>query len=296
MPSWSDFKVGEYLLNAGEIETLASAFVDMGVTKIRLTGGEPLMRKDFSGIAERISKLNTSLHITTNGFYIDRYIDLLAARFNSINISLDTLKPERFTAITRRGYFSRVMNNLALVLEKNMETKLNVVVIKHTNHDEIKDFVRLTLHHPVEVRFIEFMPFRGNQWNESRTYTAQEMLRDIKQDYDVGKLGISSHDTAEKYRVNGAKGSFGFISTVSHPFCSRCNRIRITADGKLRLCLFGDKEYDLKPFLRNLNELQNFITDVFALKNYKHGGITSIADSCAENMHSNDRCMTAIGG
>ncbi len=296
MPSIPEFVSHKKLLSADELETLVSVFNDMGVSKIRLTGGEPLVRKDFQEIVERIVQFKASLHITTNGYYIDRYIDLISKNFTSINISLDTLSPEKFKLISQKNLFNQIWNNIDLALTKNIPTKLNVVVVKDSNHDEINDFAELTLKYPLDIRFIEYMPFKGNDWKISQTYTSQEMLRDIQQKHKIEFLGRSSNQTAERYKLKDSKGSIGFISTVSHPFCKQCNRIRVTADGKLKNCLFGSDEYDLIPFLERPHLLKNEILRAFSLKHFAHGGKHSLNGACLENKQSDNRCMTAIGG
>lgn len=296
MPSTPEFVSSKKLLSADELETLVSLFTDMGVSKIRLTGGEPLVRKDFSEIAERITQFKTSLHITTNGYHIDRYIDVITKSFDSINISLDTLSSDRFEAISHKNYFNKIWDNIQLALSKNIPTKLNVVVVRGSNHDEINRFAELTLKFPLDIRFIEYMPFRGNDWSISQTYTSQEMLRDIQRKYKVEFVGRSENETAEKFKLKNSKGSFGFISTVSHPFCKQCNRIRITADGKLKNCLFGSEEYDLVPFLNDPFSLKNEIIKAFYHKQFAHGGNRFLNGSCLEHKQSDNRCMTAIGG
>ncbi|MBA7517084.1 GTP 3',8-cyclase 1 [subsurface metagenome] len=296
MPAKPEFMPGENLLNANEIEKLVSLFVELGINKIRLTGGEPLIRKDFREIAEKISQFNASLHLTTNGFYLDDHIEHIAKYFSSVNISLDTLKPGRFLKISQKEDFSRIHKNIDLALSKGIRTKLNVVVIREMNHDEIIDFIKLTLINPIEVRFIEFMPFKGNHWNIAHTYTSREMLLDIKKNYEIVFLGRGSQETSERFRVVDSAGSFGFISTVSHPFCSQCNRIRITADGKLKNCLFGREEYDLFPLLGNSSQLKRTIYNAFSAKHFARGTSSSISHSCLKDSYSHNRCMTAIGG
>src|SRR5690606_823300 len=160
----------------GEIEHLARFCVDHGVTKIRLTGGEPLVRKDAPAIITALSRLPIELTMTTNGIRInDMLPQIIDAGFSSINISLDTLQPEKFLRITRRDYFDRVRRNIDLLLENQIPVKINMVVMKGLNDDEILDFVELTRANPLEVRFIEFMPFNGNRWTSNQVFTYEEM-------------------------------------------------------------------------------------------------------------------------
>ncbi|HJW31289.1 MAG TPA: radical SAM protein, partial [Saprospiraceae bacterium] len=158
-----------HLMQAGEIETLARIFVSLGVNKIRLTGGEPLVRKDFSDILERLRKLEVKLTLTTNGFLLDRFIDdLKSAGVTSLNISLDTFRPERFREIARFNGSKRVMENIQLMLDHGFDVKLNAVLLRGINDDEIPDFIAFTEHQPVHVRFIEYMPFSQNDWHREQ--------------------------------------------------------------------------------------------------------------------------------
>lgn len=296
MPSIPEFVSHKKLLSADELETLVSAFTEMGVIKIRLTGGEPLIRKDFREVVERIAQFKTSLHLTTNGYYIDRYIDLISRNFNSVNISLDTLSAEKFEAISQKNHFDQIWNNIDLTLTKNIPTKLNVVVVRNINHNEINDFAELTIKYPLEIRFIEYMPFKGNEWKIYQTYTSQEMLNDIQQKHKVEFLGRMKNETAEKFKLKDSIGSFGFIGTVSHPFCKDCNRIRVTADGKLKNCLFSTEEYDLVPFLKNSNSLKSEVIRAFSYKHFTRGGNHLLNGTCLINNQPENRCMTSIGG
>src|SRR5690606_38253407 len=172
------------LMQVHEIRKLSKIFVDQGVNKIRLTGGEPLVRKDAPAIIETFSDLPVELAMTTNGIRIDDLISQITrANFSSINISLDTLKRDKFLQITRRDYFDRVWRNINLLLDKQIQIKLNVVVMKGLNDDELLDFVELTKVHPIEVRFIEFMPFSGNRWSSNQVLTLPEILERIASVY-----------------------------------------------------------------------------------------------------------------
>lgn len=179
MPSQPVFLPNKKLLTTDEISVLTATFVSLGIGKIRLTGGEPLLRKDFDQITERISQLNVSLHLTTNGYFLNDHIDTLSHHFSSINISLDTLQKDQFSQITHRKAFERTLRNIELCLGKELIIKLNVVVIRNINHKEIVDFVKLTREYPIEVRFIEFMPFRGNRWKLADTFSQNEIIETI---------------------------------------------------------------------------------------------------------------------
>ncbi len=175
-----DFTPTSRLMQIDEIETLAKIFVDEGVTKIRLTGGEPLVRKDAAKIILSLSKLPVELTLNNNATRLHDFIDVLKeANIKSINISLDTLQPEKFLLITRRDLFHRVRSNIELLMHHQFKVKINMVVMKGFNEDEINDFIAWTMHNPVEIRFIEFMPFSGNKWTSNKVFTLHEILSTI---------------------------------------------------------------------------------------------------------------------
>jgi GTP 3',8-cyclase len=239
------------LMQAHEVESLAKIFVENGVDKIRLTGGEPLVRKDAGSIIQALSKLPVKLTMTTNGTRIHEFITQLQdSGMRSLNVSLDTLHRDKFQRMTRRDQFDQVLNNIRLLMDKGFQVKVNVVVTKGLNDNEINDFIAWTKDEPLEVRFIEFMPFSGNKWSSEQVFTWQEILKRAAELYDIIPLGRDHHETAKKYRVAGHAGSFAVISTMSEPFCSDCNRLRLTADGKLKNCLFSKTETDLLSALR----------------------------------------------
>ena len=248
------------LMQADEIFTLASIFTDLGVKKIRLTGGEPLIRKDAAAIMERLSSLPVELTITSNAFLADRFISTFRkAGMRSLNVSLDTLHADKFVLLTRRDKFQQVWNNIQLLLREGFRVKLNCVVMKGVNSDEICQFVELTKALPLHVRFIEFMPFDKNNWQDKRVFTWHEILEAVSEKYIFKKLTDDPHDTAKKYRVPGHMGTFAVISTMSAPFCSTCNRMRLTADGKMKNCLFSSGETDLLQALRRGEDVEQLI-------------------------------------
>lgn len=287
----------EQLMTPTEIETLALQFVALGVNKIRLTGGEPLVRKEAKEIIERLAKLPVELTMTTNGLRLDGYISVIKnAGMQSINLSLDTLNPASFELITRRKGFEKVMDNIELLLQEGIHVKVNMVVMKGINDREILDFIAWTVNSPVHVRFIEFMPFSGNHWNGDKVVSMDEIMQSISTQYETISLGKEPHATARKFFVPGSKGTFAIISTMSHPFCGDCNRMRLTADGKMKNCLFSDGETDLLSALRNGEEVVPLILSSLAAKKEKLGGqfdenyVTLSADTI-EN-----RSMIKIGG
>ncbi|HMO61799.1 MAG TPA: GTP 3',8-cyclase MoaA [Ferruginibacter sp.] len=292
-----EFTPASQLMQVGEIETLAKIFVQQGVNKIRLTGGEPLVRKDAAAIILALSKLPVQLTLTTNGTRLHQFMDILMqAGVQSLNISLDTLQKEKFTLLTRRSQFETVQQNIRLALKQGIKVKLNMVVMKGLNDSEINDFIEWTKHEPVHVRFIEFMPFSGNRWNSDKVFTWQQILQSVKERYAFERLTDGRHDTDKKYRVPGHAGTFAIISTMSAPFCEGCNRIRLTADGKIKNCLFSQYETDLLTPLRKGEAVLPLIQDNIARKAKQLGGQF---DTDFEHLHPeaiHNRSMITIGG
>ena len=291
------FTAASQLMQKDEIETLAKIFVSLGVNKIRLTGGEPLVRKDAAEIITTLSRLPVKLTITTNGSRLHEFVDTLEqAGVRSLNISLDTLQAEKFQLITRRNQFEKIYDNIQLMLKKDFHVKVNMVVMKGLNDNEINDFVEWTKDQPVHVRFIEFMPFAGNWWTSNKVFPMQQMLNVIKEKYEVVRLQDEKHDTAKGYMVPGHLGTFAVISTMSAPFCSGCNRMRLTADGKMKNCLFSEKETDLLSALRRGEDVVPLIHQSVKAKAKELGGQFT-ADF--EHLHAEDihnRSMITIGG
>ncbi|WP_294312582.1 GTP 3',8-cyclase MoaA [uncultured Chryseobacterium sp.] len=285
------------LMQPGEIEAIAKIFVAAGVKKIRLTGGEPLVRKDAPLILEKLGKLGIELAITTNGVRVKELLpQLLAANVSTVNISLDTLDAAKFQKITRRDLFNKVKDSIAVVLENNFRVKINVVLMKDLNDDEINDFVEMTRHHNVEVRFIEFMPFSGNRWTSNQVVTLEEILREIQTRYDLITLPHEAHDTAKRFKIPGFTGNFAVISTMSAPFCSSCNRIRLTADGKLKNCLFSKGETDLLTALRNGENIIPLIETTILSKAKALGGQFEGIFQNIDAAKIENRSMITIGG
>jgi cyclic pyranopterin phosphate synthase len=285
------------LMSKNEIVSLAKTFVKLGVNKIRLTGGEPLIRKDVAEIIEELSLLNVNLTMTTNGLLIHKYIDVLKkANVQSINVSLDTLNADTFLLLTKRNHFDQVKSNIELLLQHNFSVKVNVVAMKGINDHEINSFVVWTKNQPIHVRFIEFMPFTANQWHHEKVISYKEILNIISEEFDFIKLIDDKNDTTKKYKVVGHQGTFAIISTMTAPFCSSCNRIRLTADGKLKNCLFSKTETDLLTALRKNENIVALIHGNFLNKEKELGGqllsdFTKVDASILEN-----RSMISIGG
>ncbi|KAK5198397.1 hypothetical protein LTR92_002642 [Exophiala xenobiotica] len=255
------------LLTTPEIVYLAELFVNQGVNKIRLTGGEPTVRKDIVGLMQQIGNLRPNglkeLCITTNGISLHRKLDsMVESGLTGVNLSLDTLDPYQFTIMTRRNGHDAVMKSINRILEMNklgakIKLKINCVVMRGLNEREILPFVELGREQDIEVRFIEYMPFDGNKWSEKKMIGFGEMLALIRQKYpDVQKIEGHKNDTSKTYKVPGFAGRIGFITSMTHNFCGTCNRLRITGDGNLKVCLFGNAEVSLRDILRESNNGQ----------------------------------------
>jgi len=284
-------------MTAAEIVQLAAIFVDLGVKKIRITGGEPLVRKDAGSIIESLGNLPVKLAITTNGSRINHFLDNFnRAGIHSVNVSLDSLQRKTFFTLTNRDEFEKVKSNIDLLLQNNYHVKINVVVMNGYNENEINDFVEWTRSTPVHIRFIEFMPFPGNKWKPEKLISYEEILRKIHSEFpDINKLEDHPNDTTKKYQVAGHAGTFAVISTMSEPFCSGCNRLRLTADGKMRNCLFAKSEIDLLSTLRAGENVVAYIQQCLDGKHFKLGGNSGAAWGIQESLSEN-RSMMGIGG
>jgi cyclic pyranopterin phosphate synthase len=285
------------LMSKDEILKLAEIFVSLGVKKIRLTGGEPLVRKEFPEILAGIAKLPVEQTITTNGVLVHKHIQALKdAGVRSVNVSLDTLNREKFKQLTRRDQFDQVWENMELLLQEGFRVKVNAVALHGLIEEEICDFIQLTEKLPLHVRFIEFMPFTGNHWSSQQVVTAAQMLDLAKAKFEVVKLEDKKHDTAKKFQVPGFQGTFAFITTMSAHFCGDCNRIRLTADGKVKNCLFGKEELDLLGALRKGEGVESLIRLSVSRKHQALGGQFSSDYQKADPDKIDNRSMITIGG
>lgn len=253
-----------HLLTTPEIFYLSSLFVSQGVSKIRLTGGEPTIRHDILPLMHEIGSLRPNglreLCLTTNGISLHRKLDsMVEAGLTGVNLSLDTLDPFQFQIMTRRKGFEAVMKSIDRILELNrlgagIKLKINCVVMRGINEREIIPFVEFGRENDIEVRLIEYMPFDGNKWNKGKMLSYQEMLEIIRNKYpDLRKVQDHKNDTSKTFEVPGFRGRVGFITSMTHNFCGTCNRLRITSDGNLKVCLFGNAEVSLRDLLRKDN-------------------------------------------
>lgn len=244
----------EEILTKNEICKVVNACSKLGIKKIRLTGGEPLVRKDIVELVEEINKIEgiEEIYITTNGILLEDKVSLLKnAGLKGVNISLDSLKPEMFNKLTRLGDLKKVLSAIDKCLEHGIKVKINTVMIKDINENEILDFVNLTLEKKVDVRFIELMPIGvGSKY---KGISNEEIIEIIKKNYiDIEELKRNGSDGPATYiKINNGKGNIGFISAISNCFCEDCNRIRLTSEGFLKQCLHYNYGIDLKKLLRD---------------------------------------------
>nr|NP_788494.1 molybdenum cofactor synthesis 1, isoform C [Drosophila melanogaster]Q8IQF1.1 RecName: Full=Molybdenum cofactor biosynthesis protein 1; Includes: RecName: Full=GTP 3',8-cyclase; AltName: Full=Molybdenum cofactor biosynthesis protein A; Includes: RecName: Full=Cyclic pyranopterin monophosphate synthase; AltName: Full=Molybdenum cofactor biosynthesis protein C [Drosophila melanogaster]AAN11896.1 molybdenum cofactor synthesis 1, isoform C [Drosophila melanogaster] len=254
------------LLTTEEILRLARIFVEQGVRKIRLTGGEPTVRRDIVEIVAQMKALPEleQIGITTNGLVLTRLLlPLQRAGLDNLNISLDTLKRDRFEKITRRKGWERVIAGIDLAVQLGYRPKVNCVLMRDFNEDEICDFVEFTRNRPVDVRFIEYMPFSGNKWHTERLISYKDTLQIIRQRWpDFKALPNGPNDTSKAYAVPGFKGQVGFITSMTEHFCGTCNRLRLTADGNIKVCLFGNKEFSLRDAMRDESVSEEQLVDL----------------------------------
>ena len=244
------------LLNDDEIVRVVKIAAHLGVGKIRITGGEPLMRQDLSRLIESLRNVDgiEDISLTTNGRLLKRYAHSLAdAGLNRVNVSLDSLRRDRYREITRGGEIGEVFEGIHEAEKAGLlPIKINMIPIKGVNEDEINEFAMLTLQTPYQVRFIEWMPIGpGNGWKREKYVSTDEIKIRLSAIAPLVPVKMRKSGPARYFRFEDALGIIGFISPISHHFCESCNRLRLTADGKLRPCLFSEAEIDLKPLLRN---------------------------------------------
>jgi GTP 3',8-cyclase len=267
------------VLSFEEIERSVRLLVGMGITDVRLTGGEPLVRRELPKLIALLSPIDglADLSLTTNGYLLEPMVDeLVAAGLRRINVSLDSLSRDRFFEITRRDSLPQVLAGIE-ALERHPELgpiKVNCVAMRGFTEDEVLPFARFARRKPYQVRFIEFMPLDADHaWSEDRVLTGGEIRQMIDAVYPLQPVARESHATARLYRFRDGSGEIGFINPVSEPFCADCNRIRLTAEGKLRTCLFSLHETDLRGPLRSGcddHEIEALIREAVWRKELKH--------------------------
>lgn len=288
------------ILRYEEILRLAALAVQKGITKIRITGGEPLVRKDAVQLIQQLSQLKgvQDLSLTTNAILLEEFASaLFQAGLKRVNLSMDSLSPEKYHEITRGGDLSRVWAGVEAARRAGLSPiKINVVAITGFNDGEILEFARLTMQDPFQVRFIEFMPIGvSSEWSPERYLSSREIKRRIESVYPLIPVngGVNDHGgPARLFKFPGARGEIGFISPISDHFCNSCNRLRLTPDGKLKTCLFSEEEMDLKQLLRSGcsdEELGRKLDEAISTKPLRHGAIGGLMKRC-------HRPMVKIGG
>lgn len=261
------------MLSLEEIYEVAKACTNIGINKVRITGGEPLTRKGVSGLIKNISKLDgiKDIAMTTNGLLLKEYAkELKESGLHRVNVSLDTLNEKKYKHITRFGSLKNILEGLDEAKKVGLlPIKINIVLIGGFNDDEIEDFVKLTIDDDIQVRFIELMPIgQATDWAKDNFIPNTTVLDKFKELKPVPKEDKSS--PAEYYKLPGARGLVGLINPISHQFCSNCNRIRLTADGKIKPCLNSNQEIDIKKVIKSGGDLEEIIRIAIQQKPLRH--------------------------
>lgn len=282
----------EDMLALEEIVEIVKAGVKLGIDKVRITGGEPLVRKGIVEFIQMISDIDgiKDIAITTNGILLPKYAaDLKKAGLKRVNISIDSLKPDKYKEITRGGDLNKVLEGINKAIELGLTpVKLNVVAMGGYNDDEIEDFINLTMDKPVDVRFIELMPIgEASAWGKERFISNEDIRHRVR---NLIPAATEKSSPARYYTLPGAKGRVGFINPISNHFCGDCNRLRLTSDGKLKPCLHSNSEIDILEAVRNHPEkIYDVLKSAIMSKPEKH-------DLYSEDHEESHRSMFQIGG
>lgn len=272
----------EQMLSYEEIEYVCDIFVELGIEKIRLTGGEPMMRRDIEQIIFKLAQLKEKglrdLALTTNGYFLPhRAHSLKEAGLDRITISLDSLKRAVFKQMTGVDVLDRVLEGIEAAKAADLNPiKINAVIVRGHNDDEVADFAAFAREHDVQMRFIEFMPLdSGHDWNRADVVSGREIRARIEQRFPLASIDVArGSETSSRYRfADGARGEIGIIAPVTEPFCGACSRIRLTADGQIRTCLFSTVEHSLRDVIRDgaaRAEVMDFIESVVMKKEPRH--------------------------
>jgi len=271
----------EQMLTYEEIERACEIFVALGIEKIRLTGGEPMLRKDIETIIAKLTKLKPGLldlALTTNGYFLpERAQQLKAAGLDRVTISLDSLKRDVFKQMTGVDVLDKVMEGIAAAKAAGLEPiKINAVIVRGHNEDEVADFAAFAREHDVKMRFIEFMPLdSGHDWDRRDVVSGREIRERIETRFPLTKVNFDrGSETSARYEfADGAPGEIGIIAPVTEPFCGACSRIRLTADGQIRTCLFSTVEHSLREVIRSgasRDEIIDYIESVVLKKEPRH--------------------------
>ena len=271
----------DQMLSYEEIEYVCDVFVSLGIEKIRLTGGEPMLRRDIETIIQKLGKLKPALHdlaLTTNGYFLpERAQGLKDAGLDRVTISLDSLKRDVFKRMTGVDVLDKVLAGIAAAKDAGLEPiKINAVIVRGHNEDEVADFAAFAREHDVKMRFIEFMPLdSGHEWSRADVVSGKEIRERIDERFPLVRVEVArGSDTSSRYRfADGAPGEIGIIAPVTEPFCGACSRIRLTADGQIRTCLFSTVEHSLRDVVRSgasRAEIVEYIESVILKKEPRH--------------------------
>jgi len=272
----------EQMLSYEEIDYVCEIFVSLGIEKIRLTGGEPMLRRDIETIIRKLSRLKSSglqdLALTTNGYYLpDRAQSLKDAGLDRVTISLDSLKRDIFKRMTGVDVLDKVLNGIAAAKKAGLDPiKINAVIVRGHNEDEVADFAAFAREHDVKMRFIEFMPLdSGHEWERADVVSGKEIRERISERYPLAQVDVArGSETSSRYRfADGAPGEIGIIAPVTEAFCGACSRIRLTSDGQIRTCLFSTIEHSLRDVVRSgasREEIVDYIHSVILKKEPRH--------------------------
>ncbi|MTI22322.1 GTP 3',8-cyclase MoaA [Fulvivirga sp. RKSG066] len=286
------------LLTYEEMERLVSIFCQLGIEKIRITGGEPFVRKDLVPFLYRLAETEglQTINITTNGLLTAQYLDdLKQIGVKSVNLSLDTLDQDRFKQITRRDEFEKVYETLIKLVDHGFDTKINMVVMPGKNIEDILPMAALSLKMPVSVRFIEEMPFNGSTTDHyDLPWSSSRIIKEIEKEFPLQKITDPKHATASHYKIPGSLGNVGVIAAYTRTFCGSCNRVRLTAQGELRTCLYANHGLDLKTLLRADQSDQEISQAIINAINNRHKDGFEAEKS--RNFSDNWESMSTIGG
>ncbi|WP_419874333.1 GTP 3',8-cyclase MoaA [Candidatus Pristimantibacillus sp. PTI5] len=297
-----DFTESENLMTYDQIVEVVEAGAALGITKLRITGGEPLIRPGLDGLISRLSAIEgiRDIALTTNGIFLAKQAEALkAAGLNRVNISLDTLDSSRFRFIARRGELKRVMEGIEAAAAVGFDPiKLNCVLLKEVNEDEIADFLKLAYDQPMHVRFIEYMPIGHADENWKKHYLPLTRVLEVaeREGYEISRrTNVHGNGPSDDWQMKGARGSFGLIHPISDHFCSNCNRLRLTADGSIKPCLYWVDELNVKDAFGQPEEMQRLLLRAMDIKPENHEMAAKLADGAQTHVPT-ERRMSQIGG
>ena len=301
-PEGVEFIEHNKLLTYEEIEEVVRVGASLGIKKLRLTGGEPLVRKDVEVLISKLSKIEgiEDIALTTNAYYLaNKAKALKEAGLNRVNISLDSLKPERFKEITRGGNIERVLEGIDSAIKVGFSPiKINTVLMKGFNDDEIGDFLRMTIEQPFNLRFIEYMPIGHSDKTWKDGYLSLEYVKETAKELGFQleeSEAVFGNGPSENFKIKGAKGTIGFINPVSNHFCANCNRLRLTSDGYLKACLFWNEELNVKNHIGNPTKIKEIYFRSLQEKPENHEMAKEFNDDKLSNIPTLRR-MSQIGG